>query len=444
MDAERIAAYYAQAPGASLTNLTLALLVVVVMSGRVAPALLFGWLALVVLTHVLRLSFWHARRREADPSARWRHWAGRSTLAMLSSGLVWGGGSVAMFDPAQPLLAAFWLILITGIGAGVVAANAFHLPALWAYLFPLLLPNIARIAYEGGTEYLAIASGLLLYLVFCVGQGRHQARLVLDTLRMRHDNQALVEQLKVEKQIAEAARKLAEESNAARSRFFAAASHDLRQPLHAISLSSATLTHAALPANEMQAVERISESATTLGDLFDELLDLARLDAKAITPQPRPLPVQTILDHLEMLFAPVAIDENTRLYLKPSSATVCADDLLAGRILGNFISNGLKYARGGTVAVFCRRRGENLVVEVRDNGSGIPLAAQQRIFDEFYQLDNPNRDSKRGFGLGLATTRHIADLLGVQLGLRSQPGRGSVFWVSLPLDRAADPSGPLE
>ncbi|MBI4985330.1 MAG: hypothetical protein HZC24_08295 [Rhodocyclales bacterium] len=169
-------------------------------------------------------------------------------MAMFASGLAWGGGSVAMFEPDQPLLAAFWLILITGIGAGAVAANAFHLPALWAYLFPLLVPNIARTAIEGGTEFLAIAFGLLAFLVFCVVQGKHQAGLILETLRMRHEKRTLIAALQVEKQVAEAARQVAEEGNAAKSRFLAAASHDLRCQGHGAATATDAATGHARPA----------------------------------------------------------------------------------------------------------------------------------------------------------------------------------------------------
>ncbi|MBI4985329.1 MAG: ATP-binding protein [Rhodocyclales bacterium] len=149
-----------------------------------------------------------------------------------------------------------------------------------------------------------------------------------------------------------------------------------------------------------------------------------------------------MLDRLELIHAPVAIDSGTRLYVAPSRATIFADELLLSRIVGNFISNGLKYARGGTVAVVARRRRDHIVIEVRDNGPGIPLAEQQHIFEEFYQLDNPTRDSQRGFGLGLATARRIAGLIGAQIGLRSQTGRGSVFSVALPREASTTPMPP--
>jgi signal transduction histidine kinase len=432
--AERIAGFYAQAPSASAVNFFLAAIAVAVMWTRVPDALLLGWLAMVVLSHLLRLGLWQQRHQDQNRDANWLLWARHCLLAMLASGLVWGGGAALLFDPTEPLLAAFWLIIICGIAAGVVAANAFYLPALWAYLFPLLLPVVIRIAMEDAPGYRAIALGLALYLVFCVQQGRHQSRLVLESFRMRNENQSLVDRLSVEKEIAEEARRVAEDSSAAKARFFAAASHDLRQPLQAIALFSGGLKHASLPPDEARLVAKIDEGVNVLSDLFDELLEISRLDAKAIVPQPRWISLQSIFDRLELLYAPIATDSGTRLYIQSSALSVFVDELLLSRILGNFVGNGVKYARGGTVAVFARRQAKRLRIEVRDNGPGIDDADKALVFEEFYQADNPDRDRKQGFGLGLATAKRIAHLIDAAIGLRSTPGRGSVFWITLDVD----------
>ncbi|MDP1613530.1 MAG: HAMP domain-containing sensor histidine kinase [Sulfuritalea sp.] len=429
--AERIAGIYAQAPTASAVNFLLAAIAVAVMWSRVPDALLLGWLALVVLSHLLRLGLWRQRRQDPSRDAHWLRWAHRCVVAMLATGLIWGGGAVVLFDPAEPLLVAFWLIIVCGIGAGVVAASAFYLPALWAYLFPLLLPIIMRIAMEDAPGYRAIALGMVLFLVFCVQQGRHQGQLILESLRMRSENRALVASLSIEKHIAEAARQVAEDSSAAKARFFAAASHDLRQPLQAIALFSGGLKHASLPPEEARLVGKIDEGVNALSELFDDLLEISRLDARAVVPQARWVPLQAVFERLELLFAPIATDNGTRLYFRPCAHSLFVDELLLSRVLGNFVGNAVKYAQGGTVAVLARRQGGQIRIEVRDNGPGIDEADQALVFEEFYQADNPDRDRKRGFGLGLATAKRIALLLDAAIGLRSTPGRGSVFWVRL-------------
>jgi signal transduction histidine kinase len=434
--AERIGAFYAQAPGASRVNLSMGAIAGAVMWGASSRGLLLGWLALVVATNVFRLAAWHLRQRDPDRDRRWQFWARVCVAAMFGSGFTWGMGAALMISPESPILMAFWLILVTGIGAGLVAANAFHLPALWAYLFPLLLPVVARIAAQGGFEYLAIAAGLSFYLAFCVQQGRHQAHLVLESFRMRSENQSLVVQLQNETRAALVAKQSAEESERAKSRFFAAASHDLRQPLQAVSLYASSLSHAALPDGEMRLVRGIGESAAALTDLFDELLEIARLDARTIVCDPKQITLQQVFNRLELLFAPVAIDSATRLYIRPCGYSVLVDELLLTRLLGNLVGNGLKYAKGGTVVVLARKRPDELLIEVRDNGPGISQEQQALVFEEFYQADNPERDRHLGFGLGLPTAVRIADLIGARIGVRSRPGAGSVFWVRLPFGAA--------
>jgi signal transduction histidine kinase/CheY-like chemotaxis protein len=430
IDPARIDAFYAQAPGASRTNLALAAVAAVVMWDRVPRPVLWGWLAAVALLHGVRLGAWAARRRDPARAANWRRWARRCTLAMLASGLVWGVGALAMFTPAQPLVQAFWLILVAGIGAGVIGANAFHPPAQWAYLVPLLAPVTVRHALEGGAEHGAIAVGMSLYLAFCLVQGRHQARLMRETLATRFENVALVDELRREKAAADAARRAAEESAAARSRFFAAASHDLRQPLHALSLTTGALRAAPLDAERARMAANLAASVEALEALFDELLDISRLDAGAVEPRPAHFPVQRLLDAIGTTFAPVARASGTRLELVPCVAVAYGDEVLLGRIAANFVANALKYAAGGRVAVLVRRRGTGLALQVRDDGPGIPQAERERVFEEFYQLGNPARDRRRGFGLGLATARRIAALAGARLALRSRPGAGSTFEVA--------------
>jgi two-component system, sensor histidine kinase len=432
VDAERIAAFYTQAPAASATNGLLAVIVTAVMYGHVADGVLATWFVAVGISHVVRLSFWYGWRRDLRQDRNWQVWARNCTLSMLLSGIVWGVGGALMFRTDQPLLAAFWLILIAGIGAGVVAANAFHLPALNAYVVPLLLPFIVRIAAEASMEYLAIAFGLTLFLVFCLVQGRHQSRLLLDTLRMRHEKEALIGQLEREKADADEARRAAEESRAAKARLFAAASHDLRQPVLAISLFAANLELSPLPAVERQLVGRISQGTQVLNALFDDLLEISRLDAAAITPQRQSMALQELLDRLEMLFAPLAMDAATRLYIAPKAARIDGDPVLLARIVGNLVGNAVKYAAGGTVGVFSAFRRGELVVEVRDDGPGIPEDEHERIFGEFHQLEAPARSGQRGFGLGLATARRMARLMGGDIVVRSQPGCGSTFRLVVP------------
>jgi signal transduction histidine kinase len=225
----------------------------------------------------------------------------------------------------------------------------------------------------------------------------------------------------------------AERANVAKSRFLAAASHDLRQPMHALGLFIAELaqqTHA--PASR-RLVERIAASAEAMENLLDSLLDISKLDAGVLQPSIRTFAVQPILERIAAEQGPVARAKGLRLKARPTGDWIQSDPVLFERILANLVSNAVRYSDRGGVLVACRRRGPKLRVEVRDSGVGIAPDAQEIVFQEFVQIDNPERSRDKGLGLGLAIVRRLTDLLGHGLMLRSQPGRGSVFSIDVPL-----------
>lgn len=225
----------------------------------------------------------------------------------------------------------------------------------------------------------------------------------------------------------------AERATLAKSRFLAAASHDLRQPMHALGLFIAELAQHKHSAEVRRLVERIAASAGAIENLLDSLLDISRLDADVVRPNVRPFPLQPLLDRIATEERPGAQVRDLELRARPTDAWINSDPVLFERILGNLVSNAVRYTRKGRVLVACRRRGGKLRIEVRDNGMGIPEEALESIFQEFVQLHNPERARDKGLGLGLPIVRRLTDLLGHRLSLRSAPGRGSVFAVEVPL-----------
>ena len=224
----------------------------------------------------------------------------------------------------------------------------------------------------------------------------------------------------------------AERGNRAKTRFLAAASHDLRQPMHALGLFVAELGQKPHAPDTRRLVEQIAISAETMENLLDSLLDISRLDVGALDRQIKPFPLQPLLERIEVDYRREAGLRNQRLRLRPTSLWVESDPLLLERILHNLISNALRYAPGGTILLACRKRGRQVRIEVRDNGPGIAPEAQEAIFQEFVQLDNPERNRAKGLGLGLAIVRRLTDLLEHPLQLKSSPGRGSLFAIELP------------
>ena len=224
----------------------------------------------------------------------------------------------------------------------------------------------------------------------------------------------------------------AERGNRAKTRFLAAASHDLRQPMHALGLFVAELGQKPHAPDTRRLVEQIAISAETMENLLDSLLDISRLDVGVLDRQIKPFPLQPLLERIDVDYRREAEMRGQRLRLRPTSQWVESDPLLLERILHNLISNALRYAPGGTILVGCRKRGKRVRIEVRDNGPGIAPDAQESIFQEFVQLDNPERNRAKGLGLGLAIVRRLTDLLDHPLSLKSSPGRGALFAVELP------------
>jgi len=230
----------------------------------------------------------------------------------------------------------------------------------------------------------------------------------------------------------------AERANVAKSRFLAAASHDLRQPMHALSLFTDSL-RAEIGGQERarNLLDRIQRSVDSMVQMFDELLDISRLDAGVVEKEVRDFPVQTLLARLDTLFSPLAIDRGLRFSVVASSAWVRSDPTLLDRILQNLASNAIKYTKAGGVVIGCRRHANALSIEVWDSGPGIGREHQAEIFQEFVQLENPEHDRSKGLGLGLAIVERMSSLLGHSIRLRSVPGRGSVFAVEVPYGDAA-------
>jgi signal transduction histidine kinase/CheY-like chemotaxis protein len=236
----------------------------------------------------------------------------------------------------------------------------------------------------------------------------------------------------LEARIAERTEQLAQ-ANHAKTRFLAAASHDLRQPMHALALTVGELRETASAPELAALARRIDRSVDALEDLLDALLDVSKLDAGAVQPERRAFPLQPLLERLADEFAPAAEAKGLRFRVAPTSLWTESDPTLLGRCLLNLVANAVRYTREGGVVVGCRRRGAQAEIVVADSGIGIAAADQARIFEEFYQAGSPPRDRATGLGLGLAIVDRVARLLGHSITVKSQVGRGSVFGVRVPI-----------
>jgi signal transduction histidine kinase/DNA-binding NarL/FixJ family response regulator len=274
--------------------------------------------------------------------------------------------------------------------------------------------SVAPLAVSGGGELRTLQEGF----------NDMSARLRASTQELRARIEAATRALSMEKETAE-------QATAAKSRFIAAASHDLRQPLHAIGMFSATLERRSRGTELEGVVDDLVRAVAVMDQLFDALLDISRLEAGALHASLGQVPLAPLFAQLNAEHRELALRKGLVLRFARTHATVVSDELLLHRLLGNLVLNAIRYTSRGSVLVCARRRADAIRIEVRDSGIGISPAHQKAIFREFYQVGNPARDRDRGLGLGLAIVSRIARLLGSEVLVRSAPGRGSVFFLDL-------------
>lgn len=224
-----------------------------------------------------------------------------------------------------------------------------------------------------------------------------------------------------------------EMANLAKSRFLAAASHDLRQPLHALNLFVAQLRDESDPTERARLIAYIEAAVSAMNELFEALLDMSRLDAGVLEPNLTEFPIERLLKRIETTFTEAAREKGLRLGVVSSSAWVRSDFILLERIVLNLVSNAVRYTPHGGVVIGCRHRGNRLRINVWDSGSGIPQDQQQHIFGEFYQIGGRQLDRRAGLGLGLSIVDRLGQLLEHPVELASRPGKGSCFSISVPL-----------
>jgi signal transduction histidine kinase/CheY-like chemotaxis protein len=283
----------------------------------------------------------------------------------------------------------------------------------------------ARVPIEGGGSLKRLSEGVNeMAAHLAIARGNLESRIAEATLQLRERTEE------------------AERANLAKSRFLASASHDLRQPMHALGLFIADLSRKEHTPDTRTLIERIAASAEAMENLLDSLLDISKLDAGVVTSSPRGFALGPLFERIGSDYDHAARERGLRLRVRPTTLWIHSDPLLFERILINLVGNALRYTPQGSIFVAARRRGDHVLIQVRDSGLGIAPENQSSIFVEFVQLDNPARDRSKGLGLGLAIVRRLADLLYHPITLRSASGRGSVFGVMVPLARAENSVEP--
>jgi signal transduction histidine kinase len=433
---DRVGSLYAQLP-ASLLGQALGVVVVgglfLVVPGPQVPGTVSAWLLLAVLSWGWRC--WLHRRYQTQPApqvADWTGWCFRWELSTLLCAGVWSLAMLWLYPLGTELQRAGLIGLLACLCIGSAAAG--HGTTLFGIALMALATIWQFFATSAATPW-ADTLGLTGAFLGVALVGHHQRQCYTRLLLYKQRSERLAAQLAAEKDIAEEARLDAEAATRARTEFFTAASHDLRQPLHALVLFTESLRLRNRDTALEPTITSIGASVDALEALFDKLLDLTSIDGGAIVVEPKLFHMRELYARLKLHFEPQAFDKGLGLDFVGGRHAVRTDPLLVERILRNLVSNAIRYTEDGGLLVSCRARGDRLLLQVWDTGVGIDARLLPSIFDPFYQVraaSGPDQPPRKGLGLGLAIARRLSELLNAPLSVRSRPGHGTVFSLLLP------------
>ena len=353
------------------------------------------------------------------------YWGRLATLSSLVAGCLWGLAAILFFVPDALGIQVFIYLAVFTMTSMTMILYAYWISAYYVFAIPSLLGVFISLVSAGSQEYYAFAILTLVYAGLVIQVVRNQKRLAIESLELRFKQAELLEELKLEKESAEAA-------NLSKSRFLAAASHDLRQPLHSIGLFSAALANRSGGAEETELIDNIDSAVASLDTLLNSLLDISQLDAGVVSPELGHLDLRSVIENMSVEYEPQARAKNLLWRLNVGDLVVHSDPGLLDTILRNLISNAIRYTARGTVTITGRSLDGKVCIKVIDTGIGIPNSRQQAIFREFYQVPGPGRDSAEGVGLGLAIVDRLAKLLRIDVQVISTPGSGSEFTLFIP------------
>lgn len=382
--------------------------------------------SIALLTTVVVASI-HVRRGmpalpEATLESDWAIWRHRALLLAFGLCCAIASQAWAQTSTAASTACVGVLMLIGGLGVSSAAVDRTSL-LLWvgaALALPAALSLAAPLEHGRDAAWI-----LFICIIVILGLAGRVRLLVLRAGRVRQENDQLVSQLRHHVALVEAA-------DNEKTRFLGAASHDLRQPMHALGLFAAALEKALRGNVHHAMVISMTHAVDALEDSFSAMLDVSKLDAGIVRPSVQTFPIRDVFRRLQMHCAGAAEEKGLLLRFKPGCKLVTSDPQLLERILANLVHNAIRYTSEGGVIALARTRHDRTSLEVWDTGVGITSDQLPQIFNEFYQVENQGRDRSKGLGMGLAIVKRLVLLLGYELEVASVPGRGTVFRVLLP------------
>ncbi|MEH6608558.1 MAG: hybrid sensor histidine kinase/response regulator [Halioglobus sp.] len=423
---EQIKTLYESIASLVMINFVVSTALVYAFWDLVAHTTLLGWMAAMLLMLCARLSVYFLFKRRFDES-KLKRYQTFLILGSASAGIIWGAGGLIMFLPDQLEYQLLILLSLLGMASGSAFSLSIYLPAYFAFVPLMLMPITVQLLLGGDNVHIALASVTLIFLVAQTIFNMKINKGLTITMALRYENLDLIDQLQEQKVEAERA-------NNAKSIFLAAASHDLRQPLYALTLFTSALEERTESADDRKIANQIKRSAEALQSLFDALLDISKLDAGTIDIQKTEFSLQPMLEKLAHEYDSQATGKNLTIDWPRESFDVCSDPILLEQVLRNYLANAIRYTDAGGIAIALKASDHHIKIDIVDTGIGIPVEDQSVIFEEFQQLGNLERNRQKGLGLGLSIVQRAAGLLGHEINVVSQPGQGSTF--SITVDKA--------
>ena len=430
---EQISSIYKNIPLTLTSNSVVPLLPLYALWDTDLRTMALVWVALMFGVLAFRIFLLISYRGATSLQRQHPRWSAYLIVSSLASGCLWGAAGGVLSTQSLELFLII-ILLLTGLSAAAALAYAAFLPAFYAYILPSYLPLVTMALLAHTHMQVIIAIAIMIHAGAIIVFVRNLNDILAKSLHLRFANLDLVAELTTQKETAERA-------NAAKTRFLASASHDLRQPVHALTLFADALQPEIGSIKGKSLLGNMGRSIDALNQLLGSLLDISKLDAAIVTPNLEHFALRSAFERLHAEYSPQAQTKGLALSVDAGNVLVHSDPALLEAMLRNLISNAIRYTRAGSVQIACSRQAENVRIEVRDTGIGIPREQCQEIFREFYQLANPERDRSQGLGLGLAIVERLASLLQHRIELDSELGQGSCFAIVLP---AGDPTAVVE
>jgi len=438
---EQTKALYRGLPGVMFGTFTVTLLALLLLWSEFDRTLLSIWYASSLTVSLLRWRSWSRFKKSELTVENSRAWIHKMVFWTFMSGL--HVGLMLLLFTSQDHL--YHLIIVTGIYGGfigsAVASIALYYPAYLLFATPptvlFLIKSVIMgsviLGQTGDSVFTYTAAGFILVFFGVLTAIARNTQFSFNRMsELAYENKRLVNEVIKQKETAENA-------VLAKTQFLAAASHDLRQPMHALGLYVGAFDHDKLDKDSNRIVSKIQLSTDALNELLNSLLDISKLDANSVDNVPQDLNVEPLLETIIGQYLSRAKTNNTNITLNSSTGMcVHCDRTLLTRVIRNLVDNAVKFTHNGHIALVAEQKQNSIVLAVKDTGLGIAAKEQENIFKEFTQLDNPERDRQRGLGLGLAIVQRLCELMSVKIELDSQLGEGSCFTLTLPLAKGTN------